>query len=207
MDIPEAPQTYKSTMCEVERMSNENFNPLLFDVMDTGVVARGQIARMVLPSGFERGESKARDQNSQVSYEEFHPADAPDAMLCFFYRGHKMSAGGAEAFKDALAKPAHILSQAELQSLSEVLRDKAKSADFNILSARTEDLKGKRVMLIEGRYRSNQEDVTSMLIDASGDGRSVQEVFFQAPKQEYTKHIGGVRQALKSIEWKARENC
>lgn len=207
MDFQESARIfYTPNVCEVERVSKEpeNFNPLIFDLMDNNpqtLVRRGQIAKMSLPNGFEHGESKERTEASGLSYDEYHPAGKPDAMLCFLYRGKKVNDAAADSFKQVLEQPPHSLSHAELSTLKEIVKDKANPGDFNVLSARTEDIQGKRVLLIEGRYKANQEDSLSMYVDACGDGKSVQEIFFQAPKHDYSQLIKSVRNSFKTIEW------
>jgi hypothetical protein len=83
-----------------------------------------------------------------------------------------------------------------------MLRERANPEVFHILSARTQDLNGKRVLLLEGRYTEIQKDLYEVFIDADGTGRVVQEVYFLAPKIEYLHYLKAVKIAFSSIEWK-----
>ncbi len=163
----------------------------------------GQIAEMTLPKGWVGGAPyKFSGGIGTRSFREVHPADAPNAMLCFYYRGLPISADGGKAFHDLLQKPPHALTEDELKSLSEVLRDKARPEDFKVSSVRTQDWNGRRVLVVEGRYPGIQEDTTEIFVDASGDGRAVQEIYYQAPTDVYAKYATAAKDSMKSIDWK-----
>lgn len=163
----------------------------------------GQIAEMTLPKGWEEGPPyRFAGGIGTRSFREIHPPEAPKAMLCFYYRGLPINPEAGKNFHDILAKPGHVLTQDELNSLGEVLRDKAKAEDFTPFLARTEDWNGKRVLVVEGRYPGIQEDTFEIFVDASGDGRAVQEIYYQAPKDIYIKYAKAAKDSMKSIQWK-----
>ena len=101
-----------------------------------------------------------------------------------------------------LKRPAHELNLQELALIAEVLSDKQSLQTFATSGARTEDVNGKRVLIVEGRYKQNQYDVMHMFIDADGSGRAVQEVYFQAPAHLFTQFQEQARSAWRSIKWK-----
>lgn len=113
-----------------------------------------------------------------------------------------MSAPSAEAFHDVLAKPAHVLSSPELKSIAEVLDAKSDASVFNTLSARTESLNGKSVLIVEGRYKEKQVDTYALFLDSDGTGGAVQEVYYQAPKADFMSKLKAAKEALKTVEWK-----
>lgn len=161
----------------------------------------GQIRRLTGPAGWEAGQPPTGREHGP-SYRELHPAGDKDCQLGFYYRGKRCSEAGAKAFKDVLDKPAHELTPAELRSVREIVRDKANTEDFEVKSAKTEELNGKKTMILEGRYKQNQNDARHLFIDADGTGSSVQEIFFQAPKDKYPKYAPAAEQSIKSIQWK-----
>ncbi|HEY9715418.1 MAG TPA: hypothetical protein V6C72_18235 [Chroococcales cyanobacterium] len=161
----------------------------------------GQIKEMALPKGWVDGIESAGQQGTE-SFKEVHPKDAPDATLCFYYRGLPMTECSADTFKSILDKPPHVLSTSEIKSLSEVLRGKDNPDSFAAVMIKTEDLNGKRVLMVNGRLKDTQEDLQGVLVDADGSGKFVQEIYFQAPKDLYMRYNKEARQALKSIEWK-----
>lgn len=167
------------------------------------VTNQGQISDMVLPKGWKVG---VQSQNVQGNsdYRDFRPEGDSDsnARLCFFYRGRVTSRASGERFHTLLKAPDHVLSGKELESLKEVLRDKV-TPGFSLLSARTEELNGKRVLMIEGRFVEIQQDVRAILVDANGTtGRVVQEIYYQAPKDSYLRYLKHAKESMNSIEWK-----
>src|SRR4030095_3116550 len=145
-------------------------------------ISRGQVEMMKLPAGWVSGAEKGRTE-AAYSYKEFHPEEGPDSMICFFYRGRRAGQDSSKSFRDVLAKPPHALTASEIESIGQILRDKRDPKDFKMTSCRTEDVNGRRVLVVQGRYNEIQEDALAMLIDADKDpaGSAVQEIFFQAP--------------------------
>lgn len=166
-----------------------------------GRFSTGQIQSIKLPDGWtENNVCPAPDKLSCLT--EFNPPDNPEARLEFFYRGVRVPDAPAGAFNSILAKPAHSLDKAEFLSLGEILRGKEKDELFELDSASTETINGKRVLLLEGRYKSNDLRTMSMLIDSDGTGEAVQEVALVSPPDGFAALKGTVREVLDSIKWK-----
>ena len=161
----------------------------------------GQIARMQMPATWKES-AKEESKVAGSSYREFTADGKPDSKFCFFYRGRRMSEASSKAFHDLLSKPAHVLSSAELKSIGEVLDAKADASVFNTLSARTEDLNGKSVLIVEGRYREKQVDTYAVFVDSDGTGSAVQEMFYQAPKADFMARLKEAKESLKTVRWK-----
>jgi hypothetical protein len=161
----------------------------------------GQIEKMTLPQGWEEGKPTSGGIGTR-SFREVHPAEFPDAKLCFYYRGLPASDDAGKAFKNVLDQPAHILSKAEIDSLGEILRGKNDPETFNPLMIKTEDLNGKRVLTVNGRLTEKQADLKEILVDADGTGKAVQEIYFQAPKELYMRYMKAAQEAMQTIEWK-----
>lgn len=163
----------------------------------------GQIAEMTLPTGWEEAPPyRFTGGIGTRSFRNIHPPEAPNAILGFYYRGLPINEEAGKSFHDILQRPPHVLTQEEFKSLSEVLRDKAQAEDFISYVARTEDWNGKRVLVVEGRYAEIQEDTIELFVDARRDGRVIQEIYFQAPKDVYLKYAKAARGAMKSIQWR-----
>lgn len=166
-----------------------------------GKFSTGQIQSIKLPNGWKEKDScPAPDKLSCLT--EFNPPDNPEARLEFFYRGVRVPDAPAGAFNSILAKPDHALDRDEFQSLGEILRGKEKDELFQLDSASTETINGKRVLLLEGRYRSNDLRTMSMLIDSDGTGEAVQEVALVSPENGFEALKGTVKEAYGSIKWK-----
>ena len=165
------------------------------------VANHGQIRSMTLPPNWVEGQSTSGGIGSRL-FREVHPVDAPDAKLCFYYRGLPTREEVGNTFSAILAKPAHILSKGEINSISEILRGKDNPKTFSAQMIKTEDINGKRVLTLNGRLIQKQEDVKAILIDADGTGTVIQEIYFQAPKELYLRFMKGARDAMNSIVWK-----
>ncbi len=161
----------------------------------------GQISCMELPSGWEKGADEEKRQHS-ATYHEYHPEGDPSCQLGFYYRGRRTSENAGHNFHEVLNKPVHSLSRSEFDSLKETIRDKFNSTDFHATNARTVDINGKRVLLLEGRYNEIQQDAKHIFVDADGTGTAVQEIFFQAPKDKFANYAKTAERAMKSIRWK-----
>jgi hypothetical protein len=167
------------------------------------VIDHGQIEDMALPNGWLQSAPHrfAGGVGTQSLY-EFHPADAPPAKLCFYYRGLPESEEVGQKFRAVLDQEPHHLSGEEMKSLDEVLDDKAGAEAFTPFVARTENWNGKRILIVEGRYVKIGEDAMEIFVDAGGDGRLIQEIFFQAPRDLYEKYWTEAKKSMQSIEWK-----
>lgn len=162
----------------------------------------GQIENLPLPKDWVESNKKFASGIGARSFRAFHPKNDEKVALCLFYRGLAMSPTSSEAFHDLLEKKPHPLDLSELASIKEVLRDKKNPADFTIKNAETKDVSGKRVLVVEGRYKELQEDATAMFIDADGTGRFVQEVYYQTPKGHAPESYKAAKDSMFSIRWK-----
>lgn len=162
---------------------------------------QGQIKEMEMPMDWSEG-ARGRGPYPNSALRCFHPHETEDANLYFYYRGSKIDDGSAASFHALLAKPAHVLAPSELKSIAAVIGDKSNAQDFRMLNARTEEINGKRVLIVEGRYELLQLDTYHAYVDADNEGKAVQEVFYKAPKGEYPKYFKAATDSIKSIQWK-----
>ncbi len=162
----------------------------------------GQISNMAMPAGWVPGE-QIDNFVGNSSYKQFHPATDKNVRLSFYYRGRRTTAASGQRFHALLKEPCHLLSRKEIDTLAEIIRDKSNQADFRMQSARTEDINGKRVLVIEGRYNEIEQDCRSMFVDADAStGTVVQEISYQAPKASFYRYYGQAKGAMDSIQWK-----
>lgn len=166
------------------------------------VIDRGQISSMSMPAGFEKGKAVG-GTFANNSFQEYHLSSNANVKFYFEYRGQRMGAESSRAFHETLERPPHVLAPQELESLHQVLgANRSNKEDFKINSARTEDLNGKRVLTIEGRYPHHGLSARTVFVDSDGTGSAVQEITFQAPTAEFFKNTAASLNALKSIKWK-----
>jgi hypothetical protein len=169
--------------------------------------AHGQIAEMALPEGWVEAEPyRFSGGMGTRSLREIFPPNEPQARLYFYYRGLPMNEMSGMAFNSVLEQPRHRLTAPELKSLNVLLEDKSNDEHFTITVARTETVNRRRVLIVAGRYSETDEYCYEMFVAASGDGRTVQQIYFQAPKRIYKTYLKAARESMKSIEWKTSTN-
>jgi hypothetical protein len=164
----------------------------------------GQVADMKLPAGFVPGAQRDGGSGSNSFFQEYHSGADPSLQVYFEYRGHRMSQDASTKFHQALAAAPHNLSQTELKSLGELLQGKSDPGDFQISTAKTQDVSGKRVLLVEGDYVNQTPPLRArtLYVDSDGTGSAVQEITFQAPTSSFNKNIVQGTRSLDSITWK-----
>lgn len=160
----------------------------------------GQVQRLELPARWKNTGASSTVAGS--GYHEFSVDGKDDVKFCFYYRGRRMSEPSSKAFHDILSSAPHTLKPAEMASLTEVLDQKSDPNVFSTLNARTESINGKRVLVVEGRFKEKQFDTMEVFVDSDGTGSAVQEIYYQAPKADYVTYLKDAKDAFKSIVWK-----
>lgn len=159
----------------------------------------GQVRSMDLPGGWLRG----RQEDARYSLRDFNPPGESELVrLSFYCRGVELDRDAGSRFQEILAEHPHILSAAEIKSVSEVLRHQADARSFRIQMVWTAELNGKTILITAGHWCQYNQSAYTIYIDACGNGCSVQEIYFTAPPPEYARYIGCVQKALTTIQWK-----
>jgi hypothetical protein len=145
--------------------------------------------------------SATASTSHSFSLREFKPANTEDVRLCLYYRGQPISDSAGQTIQAVLGEKPHSLTTREIADLNEVLDDIAYPELFSILSIRTDDLNGKRILLVEGRWLKEQWDTYSLFISCNESGTIIQQVYFLAPVRQYANFIAMVKRCLGAIEW------
>lgn len=161
----------------------------------------GQIQTMTLPDDFVQGPSRSGTAGNSM-FQEYHLKSDADIKVYFQYRGRRMSNAGAREFQSVLSQPPHTLKQAELDKVSETLRDKSDHQTFRIMSAKTQDINGKRVLIVDGQYLKHGLYARTMYVDSDKTGSVVQEITFQTPMSKLTSYLAKGVKSQESIAWK-----
>ncbi len=195
----------ENTSPEVSKFLDEWIKPRTVATRPSDTISIGQVEEMKLPTGWTEGTTSKPVGGSSL-FREFHPADDPEAKLCFFYRGRRVSDQSAKDFVAALKKGEPLntgpLSEKELDSIREVLREKGNPHQFDITSAKRENLAGKRVLVVEGKYKNIDLQSKAIFIDSDGTGSAVQEIYYQAPQAQFAHHLQKATDSMSSIRWK-----
>lgn len=168
--------------------------------MDLDVSNVGAVDKLTLPTGWAAGKEINGIGGLGRSQQYLAPGST-DVELTFFDRGRRYNSNAA-AFNEVLTKPAHALSADEQKSLGSILGNYEDARAFKMESCKTEDLNGKRVLVIQGTWNATAHRSHSVLVSPDGSGSTVQEVFYKAPAADYNKHLPAIQSALKTIRWK-----
>lgn len=164
-----------------------------------GVKGLGRIASFNVPEGWVKG--KERDDANGYNY-SFHLSEKSKVSLNLMYRGRPLDDTTAGALREVLNQPhGHQLTSEELSQLRTLLQSKADAQVFQISSARVENIDGKMVLAIKGRYKDQAVDAAHIYADAGSNGKIVQEIAYIAPRGEFAKHWPTADRAIRSIKW------
>jgi hypothetical protein len=161
----------------------------------------GQISKMSIPDGWSRS-TVHHTLPASANFVEYNNDKEKGAKLVTYYRGHKISPSAGKRFHHLLQGGPKELNASEYAGLGEVVRDKAKAADFEVTAQKVVNLNGRKVLLVEGLFKGMNERAHALYIDADGTGEVVQEVFYQAPAAAYEQFKKEADAALNSISWK-----
>jgi hypothetical protein len=161
----------------------------------------GQIANMQLPANWLEAEAAEHIDIGTRSVRAFYPSGHEDVQLKIFYRGLPISEETARTFRKILDQAPHTLTEKEIESLSELLVERARPTTFTIVKCNTDVLNGKPVLILIGTYKENENQLYEIFVDASGDGRLIQEIYLIGPTDSYRQFLKEVRPCLQGIEW------
>lgn len=137
--------------------------------------------------------------NSYLYY--YGPEHEAELQFCIFYRGHLIDQIAGARFRELLGMPPHALNGAEIESLSDVLENRADGEAYKIESVVTDRIQQKPVLIVRGRFHhQNLEDMTIYVDDGLG-GCAVQEIGLSAPAEIYQKYEPAVLSSLNTISW------
>jgi hypothetical protein len=158
----------------------------------------GQIECLTLPTNWREG---ASHQGPRLEFERtFSPVPCQTAKLQLWFRGAPISDPGRIAFDVVLSKPKRILLPSEVASLSEVMGWMANDT-FHIMVARVDEVGGRKVLIVEGRYIPKEIDYYAVLLQNPKAHDYIQDIYFQASKDEFPLFIKEVKQAIYNIQW------
>jgi hypothetical protein len=160
---------------------------------------QGQIKSMELPEGWFECPAEKRTASDYLT--EYRAPESANARLLFYYRGNRIGPGGAADFLKVLSLPDHELTEEEFSSVDLVIRNASDPDFFLLSSSRTEEINGKRVLIVEGIWKKGGLVDMGIFIDSDKTGSAVQEIHFEAPQSEYELFVGQAEKALKTIVW------
>jgi hypothetical protein len=186
---------------ELKARFTKFFGPEALEMAPTGPsMSVGQVRFMALPEKWER--RMPGPMPAAAGLVEYHPPGMEYVRLNSFYRGKRISPPAGKYFHDILQAVPHALTSEEGQNLQEVFDDK-RSEDFDVISARTAEWNGRKVLILKGKYKAEPVLGQTIYVDSDGTGTSVQELSFTAPEKLYDQFLPDADRSLKSIRWTA----
>lgn len=170
------------------------------EAMNINIENIGALDSMTLPNGWSQGEEKSQIGGLGNS-RQFTTAGNKDIELTIFDRGRRYESNSA-AFKSILTSAPHSLSDSEKESLGAILGNYNDSRVFAMTDCKTQDLNGKRVLVIAGKWSAAEHESYSILVNPDGEGSNVQEIYFKAPTKQYKLYLPQAMQSINSIKWK-----
>jgi hypothetical protein len=161
---------------------------------------QGQIKSMEVPATWQLLENHD-PQSANPSWLKFGPANVLNVEMYLYFRGRPLAGDARESLKSILAPKPHQLTRKQIDSIGELLRDACLIDAFNFLNVRTQEWNGRKVLIVEGRWNQIMHDRFWMFVPEDPECETVQEIWFQAPVEQFPAQLKYARQALNSIEW------
>ncbi len=166
----------------------------------THSVSFGPIEAMKLPQGW-LSDNKGQDPESTATEITIHPTTSQQVSFTFFYRGYSISQETGRHFAALLADNAHELNEEENEKIAQALDSLALKSAFAAEKFVTRNLNGKMVLEVTGVWKANQDHYLGIMIDSTGSGRDIYEVFLSGPQAEFEKFLPVFKASLDSIVW------
>jgi hypothetical protein len=163
---------------------------------------QGAVKAIQLPDGWVEKEVQ-REPLSLLNVRRFQSPSEPGVQVQFVSRGCRYSSTVAGRLSTFLQREASPLTADEYRQLAPLLLDLADESMFELHGVCTFDLNGRRVLLVQGRWRPQQYWLTTVFIDVYGTGEVVEEVICIAPFAKHLEIQAMLDGILRSIEWVA----
>jgi len=160
----------------------------------------GQIKTMEVPAMWQLLDDHD-PQSANPSWVKFGPPNMPNVEMYLYFRGRPLTRAAQEGLKSLLEAKPHQLTVKQIDSIGELLRDACLIEAFNFLNVRTQEWNGRNVLIVEGRWNQIMHDRFWMFVPESPECETVQEIWFQAPVEQFPAQLKYARQALNSIHW------
>lgn len=151
----------------------------------------------------------------------FTPPGLKEVEISLFFRGRKLDATAAAAFKKVLRQPSHPLKEQEFLDLSRVMLNMGDNQYIDpdlrgsqppncvIQMAETGSINGKSVLVVQGTFQDSKgkpvNECCNVFIDGEGSGQYVFEIYLVVPAQLgpsiFQQQLGLFRGSIATIEW------
>lgn len=160
----------------------------------------GPVKRISLPPGW-RERTNERPLPDGRFVRTFFPPACPQAHICLYYRPTPVAFTSGASFLRSLVTPFHDLSENEIDRLDSILEGMAVADAFEMLSAGTGYLNGKRIIRIVGRWRLQGNKTVAVFTNADQRGCVVMQIYYAAPERHFDTYLEDATEAMQSVEW------
>lgn len=185
---------------------------------DLSLQHHGSIGKLDMPRGFRRNTVLAQDSpintsvHSPDSYRAYSLGRDADTKICYWkLDAHSPGEQSAAAMQKLLTpgpnNPPHKLSQDEIDAISEAIPSAlyGYNGNFEVLQLLTTDINGKRVLMMETKYRDVDRSTIGIFANPDPKTSSIEMVWFEANKAQYRAHAGDAWRAIQSLKWEGQQ--
>jgi hypothetical protein len=164
----------------------------------------GPVARLRLPPDWEEKPHTPSPPYGPKS-RTFHPPGVQQATIVLHSSGRANDKDARRAWLHVVrhGRPRPLRS-AEQKELQEVPIYGFSEKGFQRRAARTENINGRRVLVVEGHWADHGLDMYIVVADDSRDGSHTHEIYFAAPHRMYALYLDAWLASLRTIRWKPR---
>jgi hypothetical protein len=159
----------------------------------------GAIKTIALPPSWQHRLEHRSADGRVVS--AFIAPDSPAVEFCIYRRPSAISQEAGASFLRVLVAPFHELTGDEIESLDILLESMAKSESFDLRSASTGYLNGKRILRVEGFWKLLGTKTIAVFTNEDDAGCIVQAIYYSAPDALFEKFLPEASAAFQSVEW------
>jgi hypothetical protein len=160
----------------------------------------GPIKRVILPEEWQRTSDKP-DSSTASTLKNFALRHDPQVVIQFYYDGNDSGEADGQEFLEILSKPPHLLTVEELPLIYVISGGAGHPDYFETRYARTQSIRGKTVVVINGVWKSNNMSDLAIFVPIDPSGCQVQEIHYVSTADKYDQYLPAVEQIINSIEW------
>jgi hypothetical protein len=162
----------------------------------------GPVARMDLPQHWEE-EAGATASPTRPKLVAFHPAGVYQAGIYVRSPGRANDKEAQRLWERLVQRQApRRLKQAEIKELELLPGYAFGEARFQRRVVRSEDLRGKRVLVAEGYWPPQGLDMYIVMADTGGKANEIHEIYYAALRRVYPMYLDVWLKSLESVRWK-----
>lgn len=160
----------------------------------------GSLKSMRLPAGWT--EFKQAEVQRGPAFGYVYQSSDGNLTANLWDRGSSVGAPAITSIEH-LTGQARLLSLKDMYDLSQVMQRDLSSPDFTVLRAKSIDVNGKNVVMVDGSYRqSGKHSLALYWLDESDKSSArIQSMAFEGRNEDFLKHRKEITESINSIAW------